>query len=356
MPNLEYKILPPTDEQAIRGLRQIGTDLGAASDSSLDVRLFDNSQPFTVPLATAEKHAVLKPVVDLGLSTLKYLRVPYSAGQGFAQGLQITVNRGNDGLSSVSVHLPEPSGQDRLAAVSVAVRSAFKPFEQTPQLDATLGAALAEFHRAREGSLLHLERLASDVVEGTTRARQQLEQEFEAYRAKLRTETGSERERLQEEYQKRHEKLAAEKADLDAQRKEIDDRKNTIARRQLRADLKKEISARNTNFDLTAQAKQKRLPVHILFMALIALAATAAGFSLHAANAVSTSNWQSALLPTIRFGLATLTLVATTVFYIRWNDQWARQHADEEFQLKRLDLDIDRASWVVETALEWKEE
>ena len=30
--------------------------------------------------------------------------------------------------------------------------------------------------------------------------------------------------------------------------------------------------------------------------------------------------------------------------------------ADEEFRLKRFELDIDRASWVVEMALEWKDE
>ncbi|MBA2434065.1 MAG: hypothetical protein H0V54_03085 [Chthoniobacterales bacterium] len=53
---------------------------------------------------------------------------------------------------------------------------------------------------------------------------------------------------------------------------------------------------------------------------------------------------------------STAGLIATIVFYIRWNDRWFRSHADEEFRLKRLDLDVDRASWVVEMALEWKDE
>src|SRR5262249_52895038 len=35
-------------------------------------------------------------------------------------------------------------------------------------------------------------------------------------------------------------------------------------------------------------------------------------------------------------------------------NQWFQKHADEEFRLKRLDLDIDRANWLVELALEWK--
>ena len=54
--------------------------------------------------------------------------------------------------------------------------------------------------------------------------------------------------------------------------------------------------------------------------------------------------------------MGAIALVALVIYYIRWNDLWFRQHADEEFRLKRLDLDIDRASWVVEMALEWSAE
>jgi hypothetical protein len=34
--------------------------------------------------------------------------------------------------------------------------------------------------------------------------------------------------------------------------------------------------------------------------------------------------------------------------------RWSDRHAEAEFQLKQLELDMDRASWVVETAFEWK--
>ena len=43
-------------------------------------------------------------------------------------------------------------------------------------------------------------------------------------------------------------------------------------------------------------------------------------------------------------------------FFIKWNDRWFRQHADAEFMLKQYELDVRRASWVVEMALEWAEE
>ena len=58
----------------------------------------------------------------------------------------------------------------------------------------------------------------------------------------------------------------------------------------------------------------------------------------------------------IKTSIGILSFAGTIGFYIKWADNWARQHADEEFKLRQLELDFDRASWLVEMALEWKEE
>jgi hypothetical protein len=58
----------------------------------------------------------------------------------------------------------------------------------------------------------------------------------------------------------------------------------------------------------------------------------------------------------IKTSIGILSLAGAIGFYIKWADNWARQHADEEFKLRQLELDVDRASWLVEMALEWKEE
>jgi hypothetical protein len=55
----------------------------------------------------------------------------------------------------------------------------------------------------------------------------------------------------------------------------------------------------------------------------------------------------------IALGLA---FASTGVFFIRWNNKWFEKHSTEEFRLKRLEIDIDRASWLVEMAFEWKTE
>ena len=52
----------------------------------------------------------------------------------------------------------------------------------------------------------------------------------------------------------------------------------------------------------------------------------------------------------------TLAFGITAVFFVRWLYKWSQQHATEEFKLKRLDLDIARASWLVEMVMEWKDE
>jgi hypothetical protein len=60
--------------------------------------------------------------------------------------------------------------------------------------------------------------------------------------------------------------------------------------------------------------------------------------------------------PLVRFSLALLGMGSSIVFYIRWQDRWSEAHAAEEFRLKRLALDMDRASWLVEVMLEWRKE
>ena len=40
----------------------------------------------------------------------------------------------------------------------------------------------------------------------------------------------------------------------------------------------------------------------------------------------------------------------------RWNDQWFRQHANQEFRFQQLALDVDRAGYAVEMLMEWQEE
>jgi hypothetical protein len=47
--------------------------------------------------------------------------------------------------------------------------------------------------------------------------------------------------------------------------------------------------------------------------------------------------------------------ISTAIFYIRWNDQWFKEHANAEFENRKFSRDIVRASWIAELLFEWKE-
>jgi hypothetical protein len=124
-----------------------------------------------------------------------------------------------------------------------------------------------------------------------------------------------------------------------------------IARRQLRQDLQNVLKAHSEKFSLTKDTSRKRGIVHLLFGALILATAAYIGLTIVHTWA-ETYDWTTAL----RLAVGFAGLAAEFLLYIRWNDTWFRQHADEEFRLKRMSLDVDRASWVVETAMEWQHE
>jgi hypothetical protein len=159
---------------------------------------------------------------------------------------------------------------------------------------------------------------------------------------------------LDAEARRRDETLINRESELNRRETEFDNRSSTHARRQIRQDVKKIIAERTASFHLSKDTAQKRLPIHVLFLSLIFSSAALfiAALTGYLAVPASLPPWFAA----IRLTLITAALATSIVFYIRWTDSWFRQHSDEEMRLKRLELDIDRASWVVEMALEWKAE
>ena len=154
-------------------------------------------------------------------------------------------------------------------------------------------------------------------------------------------------------YARKDDALQLREEKLKQREQELDDRSNTEARRKLHQELKKALKERSTKFSLTSETERKRRPIHMAFITLLVTMVVVGGYYFfQEAMSTETLGWFSALRLT---GSVAAFLVAM-LFYIRWQERWAQAHADEEFRLKRLDLDIDRASWLVEMMLEWKEE
>ncbi|MGY0574307.1 hypothetical protein ACTGJ9_027215 [Bradyrhizobium sp. RDM12] len=193
-----------------------------------------------------------------------------------------------------------------------------------------------------------IEKITDWTVEQTTA----LEQE----KLRLAGETATERERLSKEHESRLEALRRDSEALEERHKDLDDRDYMHARRGTLGELRKRILERQQKFTLTPETTRLRWPIHI---ALIVLISALLGANFVTASTVLSLDAGKVEWPVLAwaFGkqsIVTIALVGALFFYVRWMNRWFEQHASAEFLLKQFELDINRASWVVETAMEWR--
>jgi hypothetical protein len=237
------------------------------------------------------------------------------------------------------------------AQLIAVVQSAFQPFERSEAIERLLGEDLSEFYHRRDAGLLKLEGLAQEIIERNEEYRRTIDLKHDALEGELRRKYEEKMKELEEERKLKNQELENQREVLGAEKKELDDRSATHMRRQLRQDMKNIIKDRGAKFSLTTKTNHKRIFIHIVFvfgiLSLVGLAAhTLWKWTPSESGAV---DW----VTLVRLAIATVGALLAMAWYIRWNDNWFRQHADEEFNIKRLELDLDRADWVVEMAMEW---
>lgn len=166
------------------------------------------------------------------------------------------------------------------------------------------------------------------------------------------------RRELQQQYESKNIELRNQQDEIARQKKELDDRSNTHARREIRRDLINLVDTYKSNSDLSLSANLKRRGIHIAFIStMISFFALFFSFS-YFGNILTFEQNQSIDIQIVKFikgAIPTLGFFATAIVYIRWMNSWAHRHADFEFNQRQFELDINRASWAVESALEWKE-
>lgn len=103
---------------------------------------------------------------------------------------------------------------------------------------------------------------------------------------------------------------------------------------------------------LSKATSKKRLVIHGTIVLLITVALSSMWEFGSRLLSSSLAEWRFAFA----FALSSLSLFGTIVYYLKWNDQWFRQHAQAEFLTKRYQSDMIRATWVAELMAEWKKE
>ena len=241
-----------------------------------------------------------------------------------------------------------------------AIRRELSGFDANRGLMHVLGDEVKQFAESREEALSRLEATNLRITEDMHAFQQKLQAEFDARREKLDEENAARRKQLDEEHTARLQALADKDAALEKLRKEVDDRQSRHARRELRKDLKTQLDGYANNFSVTKGTKELGTSVRWTCIILMVLFGGAAfGHLIYGLmvwkEAKDASNVAFLVVLTVKQIVLTGAFVGIATYFIRWSNDWFQKHAREEFRLKRFGLDIDRASWVVEMAMEWKE-
>ncbi len=344
-----FRIFKVPDRELVDNLVAIADSFGGKDNVEVEIYpAREHNHPLKLPASDIKTDAVIQKVLPTDYGIIHRFHMTFPA----PEHTSVTVLR-EDWSDLVTLKFKNDVDVSTVARLSIAARSHFTAYERTEATDKLLGDELAEFYRKREQTLLRLEQLSEQLIRQNEEYRSSVDKEYSELKTRLIGELEAEKAALHKDHKEKKEGLEARERALAEQKKELDDRSSTHARRQLRQDIKKELAERGKQFTLTAKTARKRLPIHALFLA--AILTTGAFFAVFLNYQIwkeGTIHWYELL----RLSLSAAAVAAVVVFYIRWNDQWFREHAEEEFRFKRLELDIDRASWVVEMALEWKDE
>lgn len=279
----------------------------------------------------------------------------------------VTLNLSNINGASHRYGTPPPR-PTHMAALALAanLRIALKAIDldASTNIKETLSTSLHRHYEVREAELARLEAMASNIArtaaEEAARLRIQAEETIQAKAAELQAEYKSKNLELTQQHQEKFKLLEQQEKNLQARLREVDDAENKHARRSIRKELKEELERRNKEFKLTAGTRRLRIPIFAFAILLLIFFGCGFGFSLYfnlraltSQASLPTTQIVASLVEQLAFAVA---FASTSVFFIRWTNRWFQVHADEEFRQKRFDLDLDRASWIVEMAMEWRGE
>lgn len=348
-----YRSRSHGDAEILTAFNDIAVELDQDLEQSrLTVVVMDGALPFeNVPLSDIENRPFAQHAGQFKTASWHGVQVYFRPLHLHVQ-LDRDSERGHDIISISFSNGPSDPMDASRSLKSVCGR--FVPINQMAAMNQVLGPELAEFYRLREDGLSRLEALTQNLVSETHAYRVRLDAEMADQRRAL-TESFEEKARkLDTEHGERCARLESRERDLKTLRRELDDRSARHARREQSRALQKKISDRSQDFTLTRSTQRKRYPVHIIFAFLLFLSGALVAVSLW--NPVTATEGVEFWLGLGRLPLGALGFALTAVFYIRWTDQWFRQHANQEFRLQQLALDVDRAGYATEMLLEWQED
>lgn len=249
----------------------------------------------------------------------------------------------------------EPLDGKVVVEIVTAINKKLKAFDPK-RSGFSLAEEQVQFEAIHVSTIERLESLNEELIRRTHDYRMQLDAEQVERAEKLQALFDSKSAEKDEEFKHKESNLANQVLELEAKRKELDDSSNTHARREIRRDILKEIKSRQARFSLTDGTNGLRKPIGFAMIGLIGIFVVLALTSVNEFYLVLKGDDLNKILITgIKQAVYSAGAIGSVIFLIRWMNRWFELHSQSEFALKHFELDMERASWLVETSLEWKD-
>ena len=362
MSEVKFRCPRLLDSQIVEAMRKIAVDCKLS-----------NAQMVITPFDGASEHATAIDSLDDTIKTV----VDFSGVTIYRFALALTYQNGRHSLVTLSrksteyfdevvlrTHPDPKTSELAFLTLVAAAKRELKEIKIEGSLSGFPNETLNEYYAARDATLTRLETVSGELLIDFHKKQQQTEAEISRRTEAVKAEHEVLKQTLRDEYAAKEAALQKEEEELANRAAEFETKESKYLRRDLRKALLTELAERSKKFSLTDGTRHLRWPIVLTMLAFVGFCATMVvlNYTQTAALLETAKDDFSKINPwTFAFlGLKQLGFVAAFLggvwYFIRWNDRWFRQHADAEFMFKQMELDVNRASWVIETALEWKSE
>jgi len=243
-----------------------------------------------------------------------------------------------------------------------ALQQAFGITEFAAKL-AGLGAhEWGQYRELQLASLNRLEQLSVAITENHSRRAIELdrvrEEKFQKQEAELQAAIQQERAKLNDQIAKKEAELARREEELKANWAKYNTEQSGLEARSL---IQKQVDDLSTKLSqgwkITTTTSSKRWAVGVAYGVVITAAAVFTGISTYQGYTVISGMkpqeitqlpWWTLGFLSMKSFLSFGAFVTFMVYFIRWLNAWARQHAEEEFEMRARVIDIRRAGWLLE--------
>ncbi|MBW8285918.1 MAG: hypothetical protein K0M55_20225 [Rhizobium sp.] len=219
-----------------------------------------------------------------------------------------------------------------------------------------LAADVIKIESALAGAVDQFSELQRSFLEKNESLREAHANEIERLKADLELERKENVERFRSERSNLDAEIESKRQEIEKAKKDLDDRSNTFVRRAIRSEIKESITGSLASSLFSANTASQRRPVRWAYWLFIVAAAAFTIFSSYQIALLPSLEAATGIILIIKASVGGFTTIGLALLYLKWETTWINQQAEFERILSATRTDIDRASWVVESLLEWNRE